>query len=90
MAIGFTLFAAGTIVLAIWRLTSQGRTAIVDLLWAVAFSMFVARRFTIDLIGVGDGLQNSWLLSGLMVVFAGTAIILEYHLTGTIFGGFGE
>lgn len=90
MAIGLTLFAAGTILLAIWRLASQGRVAIVDLLWAVAFSMFVARRFTIDLIGVGDGFQDSWLLPGLMVVFAGTAIVLEYHLTGTIFGGFGE
>ncbi|MFW6376553.1 MAG: hypothetical protein ACOC0F_01125 [archaeon] len=89
IAIGATLFAAGAIVLAIGRLVERGRTAIVELLWALAFSAFVAQRFAIDLLGVGEGLQDSGVLSIVVLAFGATAIVIEYRQTGTILGAFG-
>ena len=89
MAIGLTLFAAGAIVLAIGRLVERGRTAIVELLWALAFSAFVAERFAIDLLGVGEGLQHSGVLSIVVLGLAVAAIVIEYRQTGTILGAYG-
>jgi hypothetical protein len=90
IAIGLTLFAAGVLVLAIGRLLQQGRRAVVELLWALAFSAFVADRFAIELLGVGEGLDDSGLLPVVVVVLAGVAIAVEYRQTGSILGAFGR
>jgi len=89
MAIGLTLFAAGAILLAIGRIVERGRTAIVEFLWALAFSAFVAERFTIDLIGVGEGFQDSGVLPIVVLALAVAAIVIEYRQTGTVLGAFG-
>jgi hypothetical protein len=86
IAIGLTLFAAGVIVLAVVRVVLLGRTAVVGLLWVLAFSAFVVERYTIDLIGIGGGFEKSGILPVLVVAFGVAAIVIEYRLTGSILG----